>query len=163
MAFAVRRLTAVDWRSLRSVRLRALRDSPEAYNQRYEDEAGLDGSYWRGLFSSSNALFLAESEVEPVGLVVGIGARQGDIDADAAHLGSMWVAPSARGSGAADALVASVVGWARETGHPRLVLWVYDVTPRAGAFYRRVGFTETGITRTSDDDSRAMRLMTMTL
>lgn len=163
MAYAICRLTVDDWRLLRTVRLRALRDSPEAYKQRYDDEVGLGRSSWCGLFSPSNALFLAESEADPVGLVVGIAARPDDVDPEAAHLGSMWVAPSARGTGVADALVAAVVRWARESGHPRLVLWVYDVTPRAAAFYRRARFTETGITRTSDDDPRAMRLMTMTL
>lgn len=163
MEFAIRRLTVDDWRSLRTVRLSALRDSPEAYNQRYDDEVELDGSFWRGLFSSTNALFQAESGADPVGLAVGIAARQDDVDPEAAHLGSMWVAPAARGTGVADALVDAVVRWARDTGHPRLALWVYDVTPRAESFYRRASFTDTGVTRTSDDDPRTMRLMTRTL
>ena len=37
-------------------------------------------------------------------------------DPDRAHLFGMWVAPAARGTGAADALVAAVVGWAAGAG-----------------------------------------------
>lgn len=152
-----------DWQELRSIRLRALLDSPDAYKRQHDDEAALDSSYWRSLFSSSTALFQAELDGEPVGLVAGIGARPDDIDPHAAHLGAMWVAPSARGTGVADQLVTAVVAWARETGHPRLVLRVYDATPRAAAFYRRAGFTGTAQVGPTDDDRRTMQLMTLTL
>lgn len=163
MAATVRRLDPDDWRMLRSVRLEALRESPKSFGGSHAEEVSQDESYWRGLFSPSTALFQAQIEGASVGLAVGIAARPDDVDPEAAHLGSMWVAPASRGSRAADLLVTAVVGWARETGHPRVVLWVFDDTPRAAAFYRRAGFKETSRTRTDDTRSRTMRLLSMTV
>ena len=57
---------------------------------------------------------------------------------------SMWVDPSARGTGIADALIGAVAGWARADGASILKLWVTDASPRARAFYRRAGFRPTG-------------------
>jgi GNAT superfamily N-acetyltransferase len=116
----VRRLAADDWQALRSTRLSALLDSPEAYKRRHADEATLHESCWRSLFSSSIALLLAELDGEPVGLVAGIGARPDDIDPQAVHLGSMWVAPSARGRGVADELSPR---WS--AGHARRAIHVW--------------------------------------
>ena len=163
MVARVRRLDADDWRMWRSVRLEALRESPKSFGGSHAEEADLDESYWRGLFSPSTALFQAQIDTDAVGLAVGIASRPDDVDPEAAHLGSMWVAPAARGMGVADLLVTAVVGWARETGHPRVVLWVFDDSPRAAAFYRRAGFNETGRTRTADTHSRTLRLLSMTV
>ena len=164
MAAAVGRLGSEDWETLRSVRLEALRESPESFGRSHAEEADLDESYWRGLFSPSTAWFQAEIGGDSVGLAVGIAARPDDVDPEAAHLGSMWVAPSVRGSGVADFLVNAVVAWTKETGHPRLVLWVFDDTPRAAAFYRRAGFTETGQMRTFESPTpRTLRLLCLTI
>lgn len=131
-----------------------------SFGRSHAEEADLGKAYWRDLFSPSTAWFQAQSDDEPVGLSVGIAARPDDVDPEAAHLGSMWVTPGVRGSGVADLLVDAVVDWARETGHPRVVLWVFDDTPRAAAFYRRVGFRETGRTRTIEcPQPRTLRLM----
>ena len=44
-----------------------------------------------------------------------------------------------------------------------MVLWVYDVNPRAAAFYRRYGFTGTGRTEVFEKDARRLHLMTLDL
>jgi ribosomal protein S18 acetylase RimI-like enzyme len=40
---------------------------------------------------------------------------------------------------------------------------VYDVNPRAAAFYRRYGFVPTGRAETFHDDPRVLRLLTLDL
>jgi ribosomal protein S18 acetylase RimI-like enzyme len=84
-------------------------------------------------------------------------------DDRAALMVAMWVEPECRGAGIADALTTALVGWSREQGYQRLLLWVYDDAPRAAAFYRRAGFTATGRTEIFRDDGRRLSLMSMPL
>lgn len=67
-------------------------------------------------------------------------------DPSLAHLVAMWVAPEARGRGAADRLVAGVVGWARGEGFSAVRLRVTDGNFRAEKLYERHGFQRTGAT-----------------
>jgi GNAT superfamily N-acetyltransferase len=96
-------------------------------------------------------------------LVGGGPATEDEGDPEAALMVAMWVEPESRGSGVADALTAALIDWAREQGHPRLLLWVYAAAPRAAAFYRRAGFTPTGRTEVFRDDGRPLDLMSMAL
>lgn len=96
------------------------------------------------------AWFLAWHGREPVGIVAG--------DCDPAgpgherHIVSMWVAPAARGTGAAQALMTAVTGWARQQGVRTVRLWVTDSSARARAFYQRSGFSPTGERQPVDTD-----------
>ncbi|WP_435144296.1 GNAT family N-acetyltransferase [Halobaculum sp. P14] len=65
---------------------------------------------------------------------------------DAAVLNEIFVAPDARGTGVADALLASALGTARAQDLPldRMVLDVDRENERAAAFYERFGFTHWG-------------------
>jgi ribosomal protein S18 acetylase RimI-like enzyme len=56
----------------------------------------------------------------------------------------MWVDPACRGAGAADALVASVLSWARAEGARAVRLAVIDTNVRARRCYERNGFHATG-------------------
>lgn len=99
------------------------------------------------------AWFLAWRDGQPVGIVGGAGpggkpggegsTSRGDSQGER-HVISMWVDPSARGTGIADALIGAIAGWARSDGARTLKLWVADASPRARAFYQRAGFRATG-------------------
>jgi len=65
-------------------------------------------------------------------------------DAAVVHLMSMWVDPALRGSGAAEALVASLLGWAETEGARQMRLAVIQTNDRARRFYERLGFRENG-------------------
>ncbi|MEU5127981.1 GNAT family N-acetyltransferase [Streptomyces mobaraensis] len=65
-------------------------------------------------------------------------------DPRAAELVSFWVAPTARGSGAADLLLDAALGHAAAHARTELRLWVAAGNDRAERFYRRRGFTRTG-------------------
>lgn len=57
-----------------------------------------------------------------------------------------YVAPTRHGRGVAQLLMDAVVRSAAARGAGALWLSVWDQNPRAIAFYRKVGFTETGVT-----------------
>ena len=63
----------------------------------------------------------------------------------------MWVAPAARGSGAAAALVDQVLEWARARGARGVSLRVVTYNEQARRFYQRIGFVDNGVRDTLPD------------
>lgn len=144
----VRRVSSEQWRTYRDIRLAALLDSPRAFWTTYAEAAALTGGQWRQRLSSPTWLAWDRASPgvaqAPVGLVALWQAP--DQGADHAVLVQMWVATWARGSGAADALIATAVGHARGSGVRRLTLEVAQDNPRAQRCYLRHGFRHTGRT-----------------
>ena len=141
----VRRLTPEDVDILRGVRLRSLQDAPSSFGSSYQRELSFTTEIWRSrLLTDGNPNVVDEG---PDGEVVGMVTGLRDIDDPSlAHLVAMWVAPEARGRGAADRLVAGVVGWARSEGFSAVRLRVTDGNFRAEKLYERHGFQRTGAT-----------------
>lgn len=129
-----------DWQRVRALRLRALRDAPDAFWATADEEEGLSPAQWRERLAAG-AMFVAVSDGRLVGLAVAGPHWREPADAG---LSSLWVAPELRGSAAAAALVAAVAAWARGAGYRRLRLEVADDNHRAVRFYERLGFTSTG-------------------
>lgn len=77
------------------------------------------------------------------GRVVGsVGVdRAGD---DTAELHRLYLDPAWRGRGLGEALVSTIVGWCRERGVARLVLWSDTRFVHAHRLYLRMGFRRTG-------------------
>lgn len=67
--------------------------------------------------------------------------------AEDAYLGLMILAPSARSGGHGATFHAHILTLARAKGCPRIYLGVLDANARGWAFWKRQGYTETGITR----------------
>jgi ribosomal protein S18 acetylase RimI-like enzyme len=139
-----------DWPAWRSVRLSALQESPDAFGSRYSDASGPNDreEYWRRYFVSNGRNYLADLDGTTVGLVRVVGP--GD-DADA-ELMSLWVAPSARGSGVGAGLIEACWTWLQATapGRPlRLTVRRHNVTARR--LYERLGFVLVG--PDPDDDT----------
>lgn len=130
----VRWLAEEDWAILRDLRLAALADAPEAFTSTVERERALTPDDWRSRTSRSVVAFVDE---RPSGMAVFI------TDEQKAQLVGMWVAPEARGTGAADSIVEAV---AVRAAHDHQPLWlcVYTDNPRAKRFYERCGFVQTG-------------------
>jgi ribosomal protein S18 acetylase RimI-like enzyme len=63
---------------------------------------------------------------------------------NAARLGSLWVAPEARGAGVGASLIEVVVEWARSEGFDELRLDVNDDNASAVKLYDLRGFEPTG-------------------
>ena len=132
----VRKLTEDDWQLYRSVRLRALEESPEAFVAVLADEVQRDDDYWKARMQRSQRL-LAEIDHEVVG-IASVGAVHGRDEA--AQLFGLWVDPERRGTGAATELVRAGAIVARAQGKRHLLYWVGTENGRAVAFASGFGF-----------------------
>ena len=124
------------------MRLRALRDAPDAFWTTYDQEAAYGADDWRRWLTTA-ALFVAEdgTDAPTAGLAGGMADAR---NPGAALLFSMWVDPEYRGVGLADQLVTAVTAWAASNGRPTVRLHVVEHNERAFRCYPRLGFTPTG-------------------
>ena len=141
----VRTLRPDERELFKALRLRALADSPDSFGQTLADARARPESYWDHLVASttppsSQVTFIVERDGAPIGLCFGLLDRA---DPTAAHLGGMWVEPTARRSGAGRALVDAVVAWARTRGFARLELAVTLGNDTATHLYEHAGFAWT--------------------
>jgi GNAT superfamily N-acetyltransferase len=144
--FVVRRLRSEDVDLLRSVRLAALEDSPDAFGETLEGARSAD---WParaadGAALPDRAVFVAVIGERPVGMVFLKCASP----SEPAFLGGMWVDPQFRRRGVGRALVEQGLGFLRLANQAALSLWVTRGHGGVVAFYRELGFRETGVTST---------------
>lgn len=142
----VRRFAPKEWRLYRDLRLRALRESPDAFGSTHAHEAQRTDDEWasrltRGVHSSWDLPLVAEVSAEPCGLA---WTRINENAPDIAHLYQMWVAPTGRGKGAGRALLDAAITWARLAGAHTLELNVTNGNSKAMRLYERVGFRPIG-------------------
>ena len=144
---AVRRVTEEDWPLLRAVRLEMLADSPSAYLETVAHAEACSEQEWRfragrGSTGATNLAIAAPAESRDRLVAYMACFVDGPLRA---HLVSVYVAPAHRGTGLAARMVDQVLQWARDdAGAHTLHLYVHEANPRARAFYRRLGFAETG-------------------
>ena len=150
------------WQEFRDIRLMALADSPSAFASTLTREQAFAEADWQWRIANGcNVIAFgadisdAASDDPPFGLAGGY------LHDGVPELIAMWVHPSARGSGAADALVEEVAEWAREQGADRLTLWVGEGNERAERAYLRLGFVRTGAAQ-SVPGNRALTEVQMT-
>ena len=127
---------------LRTIRLAALQDAPQAFDSTFQQMVTLSPEGW-----------LRQLQTLPtfVGVVAGAdsGMARGapySNDDSSASLISLWVAPKARGLGVGEALINAVAAWARSEGYVQLFLDVGIENASAVALYTRKGFKPTGKT-----------------
>jgi N-acetylglutamate synthase-like GNAT family acetyltransferase len=145
---SVRRLGEEDWAEYRRTRLRALKESPEAFVASAEEEAGFEDERWRDRMRRSQRL-LAERDGDALG-VVSVGSENTSDEA-VGELFGLWVSPDARGTGVARRLLEAAARAARESQMKHLVYWVGTDNGRAVAFASSFGFRPT-------DNRRPMRI-----
>lgn len=136
----VRRAIPGDEDVVRTLRLAALADAPNAFSSTLDVEAAWSPSDWQE-WISRGATFIAEDSDGPKGIVAG---EPNWDDPGSAFLIAMWVHPVLRGTGAADKLVACVLSWARAEGASGVWLHVDKGGDRARRCYERKGFRATG-------------------
>lgn len=148
----IRQLTPADVAVLRSLRLAALTDAPDAYGSSYEVEARWPESAWIALLESQQRATFAWSDGTARGMVVALR----DDDPTIIHLVHLWVEPGMRGGSIAADLVAHVLQWAADEGAHTVRLAVTEGNARAERLYLRHGFTRTGDTFPRSRDGAAM-------
>jgi GNAT superfamily N-acetyltransferase len=144
----IRPLQPDEWERFRDIRLAALLDAPTAFGSTHAQSVLYTEHIWRSRLTTA-AMFAAERDDRLVGIAGGLPNEAHET----AALISMWVAPEARGEGIGERLVNAVIGWARETGHERLKLWVTVGNSSAERLYQRCGFIDTGETEPIDNGS----------
>lgn len=150
MPFTVRRIHPGEGAAFRSIRLRALADSPFAFASTVEETRARPGEYWqdrvaRGAEGTESVLFVAEDGQEWIGVAGGYIYEE--VDVKTPYLISMWVDPAYRGRGVGQALVERVIDWARDRGLDHLLLEVEATNHNAISLYTRCGFRPTGEVR----------------
>lgn len=144
MDMQVRRLTEDDAEIFRKIRLEALERHPETFQATYESAAGLPlDAYVQRL--RQYALFGGFIGDELCGFVGFYPLRNPKIS----HKGIMWgmyVAEDARGSGLAEAMVETVIDYARDKVEQIIISVIAD-NERATRFYQKMGFEPYGYER----------------
>jgi ribosomal protein S18 acetylase RimI-like enzyme len=153
----LRGLDADDWQLWRDVRLKALREAPYAFSAKLEEWQGERDTEqrWRNRLTDVPLNVIAELNGNAAGMV---SATAPDADGTV-ELISMWVAPSARGRGVGDAMVASVLQWAQMQRADSVVLAVFENNERAADLYRRHGFVDRGRIETGVEKDPPQRRM----
>lgn len=140
----IRRLTEQDVNLFREVRLKALKDSPDSFDQKHEEELAKPLEYWQELLdkvspSSENIAFVLFDDEESIGVVYGFnkGEKRGG-------LGGLWIDPNYRKRGFATTLINKVITWAKNEELERLTLWNTEGHEGSEKLYRKIGFQPTG-------------------
>lgn len=138
--FRIRRIGPGDATILRDLRLRSIRDAPDAFGQPLAEARARPESEWQrsarqSSHGDSRTWLIADGPHGPVGLVQGRKRRPSTL-----LVFSMWVDPSARRSGVGRGLIDAVEHWATGWRASETVLWVMRQNERAIAFYRELGF-----------------------
>jgi GNAT superfamily N-acetyltransferase len=135
----VRATTLDDWQAMRDIRLEGLRDAPGAFGSTYARDAAFEPAEWHRRATRDGSFFAFIPELAaPAGLAGGYEEEPGVVE-----LISMFVRPQARGHGVGEALVDTVVAWAKDKGATSVHLWVTESNKPALRLYERCGFTVT--------------------
>ncbi len=138
----IRLLSPDDVNLFRSIRLEALRASPESYASSVEDWQDLSDEEWRRRLVDNHVFIAVENQL-PVGIMA--LARQRPVKmAHRAVIQMVYLRENARGRGLAEALLEALVEFARGQGIRHLELAVSAENDVAIRFYRRRGFMEIG-------------------
>lgn len=138
--WVVRPFREDEWELLRALRLEALANEPTAYGSTVAESLNFPESHWRMMAREWNYV---GAFVNGTPVAMGSGGFH-DQKPGTTWLFGMYVSPPWRGKGVGDGIVAAVATWARDRGSDALYLHVTSTLPRSRAFYRRLGFSETG-------------------
>jgi ribosomal protein S18 acetylase RimI-like enzyme len=139
----VRMLGPADATLYRSLRLRALREHPDAFTSSYEQdrEQPVEAAAQR---LAAHPFWGAYRHAELYGFV-GLERELRPKNRHKATVMGMYVAPEAGGQGVARALLDALIAHARLNGLESLVLTVTDGNERAQRLYETAGFRSFGI------------------
>lgn len=144
--FVIRKLSIVDWKTYKAVRLNSLKDSPDSFGSTYEREISFSESDWQSRLIPKPGInisipLIAEVDGKPVGLASGVVWES---DLNVAHVYQMWVSPEARGTGIARALLDRITEWAGRRHCEALALDVTTINTAAVNLYKSAGFAPSG-------------------
>jgi len=134
-------LKAAEWERLREIRLAALRESPQAFGGKYEDEKLFDEARWFIEFNKQS--FLVSSINGSDAAMLFVENLAGDFGATC-WIGGCWSDPKYRGSGLMRAMFAYIDNNATERDWQVQGLGVWQDNYSAIAAYEKLGFVPMG-------------------
>lgn len=155
---SVRSIASHEWREYRDLRLRALRDSPDAFGSTYGMEVARPDDIWSSrinsaISSGTERAFFASNQEEVCGLV---WCKLSASEPGVADIFQKWVAPSSRGLGAGRALLNEAIAWGASVNAHRVRLGVTATDSPAMRLYRDQGFRPVGALEPLREDSNLM-------
>ena len=147
MEIHIRPIRGDEWRLWRSLRLRAVEESPDSFRSTLAQESAEADEWWSDLIGSTaehprGLQLVAELKSDPAGMLFG----RLDEDCRLLDVGAMWVDPDARRHGIGRALIDAAVEWGRAAGAVRAELWVTQGNKAAERLYEERGFVPTSET-----------------
>jgi ribosomal protein S18 acetylase RimI-like enzyme len=137
----------------KTVRLRALKDSPTAFGSTYAKESAFSDDDWLRRVDTWNGpggvCYLGMDAGVPCGIIAGYSSKEAP---PKVYVASMWVAPTHRRSGLGTLLMDAVKLWAHRISVPELYLMVTSNNLAAIRFYEKCGFRFTGTTGPYEHD-----------
>jgi len=129
------------WRTLREIRLSALRESPQAFLSTYQKESGYDELRWRREFARGD-WYVGVARVGSADEQVGIAGitREYDTPPDRCFLEYVWIVPEFRRQGIAFNMINEVLDRLKLSGVQTVFLWVLDGNDAAVRLYELLGF-----------------------
>ena len=156
-SFVIRRATEDDAQALGRLGALLLRVHHGFDPQRFmapgrNPEAGYGSFLISQIGDDDVAVFVAEAAGDVIGYVyAGLEPRSWKELRDACgFIHDVAVVEHGRRTGAATALIDAAVGWLRERGAPRVVLWTADRNEAAQRLFDRLGFRRTMIEMTRE-------------
>ena len=145
MNVRIRSISGDEWRLWRSLRLRAVEESPDSFRSTLGEESAEADEWWRDLIGRTaehprGLLLVAEADSDPVGMLFG----RLDESRELLDVGAMWVDPDSRRMGIGRGLLDSAIDWAKEAGATRAELWVTLGNEAAERLYEGAGFGPSG-------------------
>jgi len=134
-------LTADQWARLRDIRLRALKENPEAFGAKYDEAVNFNEEEWKAGFLKEDYLVGSVGGVD-VGMLY-IEVLNGDHGATC-WIGGCWTDIKFRGNGVMRALFDFINKHASEKGWQRQGLGVWTHNQLAIAAYESLGFSKVG-------------------
>lgn len=141
----IRRLTPADAPVYRELRLRALREHPDAFTSSYEEEAQRSVEHSVKRLADADTAFWGAWEGSQIAGMVGLEREARPKNRHKGHVVAMYVAPERAGAHLGRRLMDALLREAAIQGIEMLVLTVTEGNERATGLYERVGFRSFGI------------------
>jgi len=142
----IRRLEISDAPVYRELRLRGLRDHPDAFTSSFEEESlRSPADTEKRLAATSDTVMWGAFVEGTLAGVVGMTRETRLKNRHKATLVAMYVAPEYGGQGLGLALVQTVIQAAKTAEVELLILTVTDTNRQAAALYTRAGFASFGV------------------
>ena len=136
---AIEVVTGQDPSRLKSLRLSALKDTPEAFGAKYEDELLIQDSQWQERMVNTQWCFVVADGVD-VGLLA-VDRAEKDRNSDC-WLSSWWIHQDHRGSSIPKLMLNWLEQLCVEKNWEKIGLGVWPDNLRAISAYKKLGFTE---------------------